>query len=191
MHAVTSSLGYTHLTSAVVHSLATMDPRVPSRNAAHHEGRHNVYRHGCPGRVPQYWDLIVAQTSLSYLCKRVAGSSAFAESADMYALPASPSTTSGPGSRDLQTQSSVKEFLISEQFLISETPFSQFRVLEPAHTTSAQMCLGVLFQFGDHSDAASIRNSPLVPYSAQSWFYHAWYGGVALRIQGAMYRMFD
>ena len=86
---------------------------------------------------------------------------------------------------------SVKEFLTSDRLARSSKDVFRYHiVLEPAHTTLAQACLGVLPQLDDRVKN-HIGDIPLVKYAAQHWFDHARFERVASHIGDAMEFFFD
>ena len=89
---------------------------------------------------------------------------------------------------------SVKEFLTSDRLADLKADISHFHIsLEPAHTTIAQACLGVLllpdYNSDDHDEAK--YNSPLTGYAAQDWVAHAQFENASFRVQVGMQRLFD
>ena len=91
------------------------------------------------------------------------------------------------GSRLVQfSHFSVKEFLTSDR-LASNKDVSDYHILlEPAHTTMAQACLGVLSRLDHHIDEESINgfnNFPLARYAAAYVGDHIEFGDVLPRIQ--------
>ena len=87
---------------------------------------------------------------------------------------------------------SVKEFLTSERLAKSDKgDLSQYYISpEPAHTVLARTCISILLQPDLHIGDITGR-FPLAKYSAQNWFYHAQYDGVACQVQDAMECLFD
>ncbi|KAI9434802.1 hypothetical protein H4582DRAFT_2130885 [Lactarius indigo] len=73
---------------------------------------------------------------------------------------------------------SVQEFMISDRLATSSADISCFHILpEPAHTVIVKACLGVLLQH--RVDDAKVRHdSPLAPYAAEHWAYHARFGNL-------------
>ena len=98
------------------------------------------------------------------------------------------------GSRVIQfSHFSVKEFLTSDRLAVSKGDLSDFHITpEPAHTTLAQACLGILLQLDDSSNDDQVDSSfPLARYASQYWVEHAQFGTVSSRIEGGMERFFD
>ncbi len=91
------------------------------------------------------------------------------------------------------THFSVKEFLTSNRLATSKGDVSQFHIKpEPAHTTLAQACLGILLQLDDSSNNNSVEGSfPLARYASRHWVEHAQFGMVSSRIEDGMRRLFD
>jgi ankyrin repeat protein len=79
---------------------------------------------------------------------------------------------------------SVKEFLTStRRHESSNGDPSHYIYLEPAHTTMAQACLGLLCQLDYKIDNRRIeKNFPLAEYAAQNWVSHANFEGVLSHI---------
>jgi len=72
---------------------------------------------------------------------------------------------------------SVKEFLTSSRLAASSERVSFYHVsLEPAHTTLAQACFGVLLRLDNQITRDSIKEYPLAEYAARHWIDHANYG---------------
>ena len=88
---------------------------------------------------------------------------------------------------------SVKEFLTSNRLATSKGDVSHFHIIpEPAHTTLAQACLGVLLQLDGSSNKYQVeRNDPLAIYTSRHWVEHAQFGLVSSRIEDGMRRLFD
>jgi len=88
---------------------------------------------------------------------------------------------------------SVKEFLTSPRLASPSRDVSHYHIiLEPAHTTMAQACLGVLLRLGDGVEENGPGNgSPLASYAARHWVAHAQFQNVSSRVQIAMERLFD
>src|SRR6267378_2496529 len=100
------------------------------------------------------------------------------------------------GSRVIQfSHFSVKEFLTSDRLAKFNGDASHFYIMpEPAHTTLAQACLGVLLQFdGSAHDHEVNDRFPLARYAAEHWVEHAQFGNVSgsSRVQDGMRRLFD
>ena len=91
------------------------------------------------------------------------------------------------------SHSSVKEFLTSDRLAASKGDISDFHIMpEPAHTTLAQACLGILLQLDGGSNCDQVYSSfPLARYASQHWVEHAQFGTVSSRIEDGMRRLFD
>ena len=88
---------------------------------------------------------------------------------------------------------SVKEFLTSDRLAARGGDASRFRIIfEPAHTTLAQACLGILLQLdtGANSDQVD-KIFPLARYASRHWVEHAQFGTVSSQIEDGMRRLFD
>jgi ankyrin repeat protein len=98
------------------------------------------------------------------------------------------SVISNNGTRVVQfSHSSVKEFLMSDHLASSIEEISRFHVLiEPAHATLAQACLGALLCLNEHTDEKSVKQIPLSQYAGQYWVRHARFGDVESQIVDAM-----
>jgi ankyrin repeat protein len=82
---------------------------------------------------------------------------------------------------------SVKEFLTSDRLASSHDPISRFHIPLPlAHTTIAQVSLGVLLQV--NNDGRVQNRSPLAEYAARYWVDHARFGKVSSHL---ILRLFD
>jgi ankyrin repeat protein len=94
---------------------------------------------------------------------------------------------------------SVKEFLLSDRLARSSRDVSIYHiVLEPAHTTLVQACLGVLLRLDDRVCTRSVydkwRDKPVIPlvyYASEHWVDHARFENVLSRIRDAMEYFFD
>jgi len=87
---------------------------------------------------------------------------------------------------------SVKEFLTSSRLAASSERVSFYHVsLEPAHTTLAQACFGVLLRLDNQITRDSIKEYPLAEYAARHWIDHANYGDVSSHLEVAMEALFD
>ena len=91
---------------------------------------------------------------------------------------------------------SVKEFLTSPRLVSAENEnlksLSRYHILpEPAHTTLARACLGVLLRLDDKIDKKSIRHFLLAHYAARYWIDDAQFENVSSQVQGVMERLFD
>jgi ankyrin repeat protein len=85
------------------------------------------------------------------------------------------------------SHSSVKEFLMSDRLASSIEDISRFHILiEPAHATFAQACLGALLRLDERTDQKSVKQIPLAQYAGQHWVRHARFGGVESQIVEAM-----
>ena len=87
----------------------------------------------------------------------------------------------------------VKEFLTSQRLASSSADIRDFYIPpEPAHTTFATACLGVLVGLDDLVDRSTVqRNYPLAGYAAEHWVHHAVFEDVSSRIQKNMEYLFD
>jgi hypothetical protein len=96
------------------------------------------------------------------------------------------------GSRIVQfSHYSVKEFLVSSR-LATRNDLCRYHILpQPAHTTLARICLGVLLQLDKHLDKRSIKDFPLAEYAAQHWVEHARFEDVSTLISLEMESLFD
>ena len=92
------------------------------------------------------------------------------------------------GTRVVQfSHSFVKEFLMSDRLASSMDDISRFHILiEPAHATLAQACLGALLRLDEHTDEKSVKQIPLAEYASQHWVRHARFGDVESQIVDAM-----
>ncbi|KAI9435330.1 hypothetical protein H4582DRAFT_2100470 [Lactarius indigo] len=98
------------------------------------------------------------------------------------------------GSRVIQfTHFSVKEFLTSDRLAASKGDASYFHIIpEPAHTTLAQACLGILLQLVGSIDNEEVEDRfPLARYASRHWVEHAQFGTVSSRIEDGMRLLFD
>ena len=87
---------------------------------------------------------------------------------------------------------SVKEFLVSDRLAGSSGDVSRYHILlEPAHTTLAQACLGVLLRLGDDVGPDEAQDIALVTYSAQNWVDHAQFGAVSSCMSEVMQYFFN
>src|SRR6266404_1025533 len=88
---------------------------------------------------------------------------------------------------------SVKEFLTSDRLFAFKGDVSYFAIMpEPAHTTLAQACLGVLFQLDGSTNNDKVEGRfPLARYAARHWVEHAQFGMVSTRVEDGMRRLFD
>jgi ankyrin repeat protein len=79
---------------------------------------------------------------------------------------------------------SVKEFLTSTHLASSSRRLSSYYIIPgPAHTTLAQVCLGLL-QSNNRSHNESLTASPLSNYAARYWVSHAQFGDLASQVDG-------
>ena len=92
------------------------------------------------------------------------------------------------GTRVVQfSHSSVINFLMSDRLANSMEDISLFHILiEPAHATLAQACLGSLLRLDEHTDEKSIKQIPLAQYAGRHWVKHARFGDVESHIVDAM-----
>src|SRR6266404_3041606 len=98
------------------------------------------------------------------------------------------------GSRVIQfSHFSVKEFLTSDRLSAFKGDVSYFAIMpEPAHTTLAQACLGVLLQLDGSTNNDKVEGRfPLARYAARHWVEHAQFGMVSTRVEDGMRRLFD
>ena len=87
---------------------------------------------------------------------------------------------------------SVKEFLTSPRLATASGEVSNYHIdLEPAHTTLAQACLGVLLQIDDDIEGCTPEDHPLAEYAAEHWVTHAQFGEVSSRLRKGMEYLFD
>jgi ankyrin repeat protein len=98
------------------------------------------------------------------------------------------SVLSNNGTRVVQfSHSSVKEFLMSDRLASSIEDVSRFHILiEPAHATLSQACLGALICLDEYTDEKSVKQIPLAQYAGQYWVRHAQFGDVESQIVDAM-----
>ena len=91
------------------------------------------------------------------------------------------------------THFSVREFLTSNRLATSKGDISYFHIIpEPAHTTLAQACLGILLQLDGNFTNNRVKSSfPLARYASRHWVEHAQFGMVSSRIGDGMRRLFD
>jgi ankyrin repeat protein len=90
---------------------------------------------------------------------------------------------------------SVKEFLTSSRLARSSGDVSRFYIyLEPAHTTLAQACLGVLLQLDEYVPMEWYKlekSFPLSLYAAEHWADHARFENVSSQMREGMRYLFD
>ena len=89
---------------------------------------------------------------------------------------------------------SVKEFLTSSRLATASGETSDYHIdLEPAHTTLAQACLGVLLVLRTHDNVEghTPEDHPLAQYGAQHWTTHAQFEDVSSRLRKGMEDLFD
>jgi hypothetical protein len=87
---------------------------------------------------------------------------------------------------------SVKEFLTSSRLATVSGEASNYHIeLEPAHTTLAQACLGVLLRTHTDIDGHTPSDHPLSQYAAQHWVTHTQFADVSSRLQKGMEYLFD
>jgi ankyrin repeat protein len=115
------------------------------------------------------------------------------EAAVLSACSSLVSVVSTNGSRVVQfAHFSVKEFLTSDRLASSTEEVSGFHVpLEPAHTTLAQACLGVLLRLESDTKTYYNTHTPLVQYAAENWVTHAQFENAELRMKDVMDYFFD
>jgi ankyrin repeat protein len=99
----------------------------------------------------------------------------------------------GHNSRVVQfSHSSMKDFLTSERLSTSRAAISRYHIVpEAAHTTLAQLSLGVLLRLDDHVNRRNATRIPLIRYATRYWVSHAQFGSVSSRIIGTMKTLFD
>ena len=87
---------------------------------------------------------------------------------------------------------SVKEYLTSSRLAAVSGEASDYHIdLNPAHTTLAQACLGVLLQTEDDVDGHKSKDYPLARYAAQHWTTHTQFEDVSAHLQNGMEDLFD
>ncbi len=88
---------------------------------------------------------------------------------------------------------SVKEYLTSSRIANPSAGISRFHILlEPAHTTLAKACLGVLLRFDELVDEDNVGNKfPLAQYALEHWVDHARFENVSSHIREEMKLLFD
>jgi ankyrin repeat protein len=89
---------------------------------------------------------------------------------------------------------SVKEYLTSSRLAAANGEASGYRIdLEPAHTTLAQACIGVLLQTYNDVDDHTPEDHPLAlaQYAARHWTTHTQFEDVPSRLQKGMEYLFD
>ena len=87
---------------------------------------------------------------------------------------------------------SVKEFLTSPRLAIAIREVSDYHIdSNPAHTTLAQACLGVLLQTQHDVDGHAPEDHPLARYAAEHWTAHTQFEDVSSRLQRGMEYLFD
>ena len=87
---------------------------------------------------------------------------------------------------------SVKEFLTSSRLAIASGEASNYHIdFNPAHTTLAQACVGVLLQIQHDVEGHTPEDHPLAQYAAQHWTTHTQFEDVSSRLRKAMEYMFD
>ena len=87
---------------------------------------------------------------------------------------------------------SVKEFLTSPRLATASGDVSNYHIdLEPAHTTLAQACLGVLLQIQNEVKGCTPEDHPLARYAAKYWTTHAQFGEVSTHSHKGMEYLFD
>jgi ankyrin repeat protein len=87
---------------------------------------------------------------------------------------------------------SVKEFLTSSRLATASGEAADYLIdLEPAHTTLAQACLGVLLRTHYDVDGHTPADHPLAEYAAQHWTTHAQFADVSSQLQKGMEYLFD
>ena len=87
---------------------------------------------------------------------------------------------------------SVKEFLTSSRLATASGEAAVYHIdLEPAHTTLAQACLGVLLRTRYDVEGHTPSDHPLAEYAAEHWTTHTEFAGVSSRLQKGMEYLFD
>ena len=88
---------------------------------------------------------------------------------------------------------SVKKFLTSDRLAASPRDISTFHImLEAAHTTLAQACLGILLELDGSSNNSQVEGRFLLGrYASRHWVEHAQFGQVSSRIEDAIRHLFD
>jgi len=88
---------------------------------------------------------------------------------------------------------SVKEYLTSARLATSTQDFSRYHIsLEPAHTTLAQTCLGILLQPETLIGPTGVEKpSSLAGYAAEHWVIHAQFENVSFHLRRGMECLFD
>jgi ankyrin repeat protein len=87
---------------------------------------------------------------------------------------------------------SVKEFLTSNHFASATGDLPLYHILPgPAHTTLAQVCLGLLLNLDGRNYYENVRVSPLAEYAARHWVVHAQFEGVTSHVLESMKTLFD
>ena len=87
---------------------------------------------------------------------------------------------------------SVKEFLTSSRLASASREAAVYHIdLEPAHTTLAQACLGVLLRTQYDVDGHTPSDHPLAEYAAQHWTTHTQLADVSSQLQKGMEDLFD
>jgi ankyrin repeat protein len=87
---------------------------------------------------------------------------------------------------------SVKEFLTSSRLATACGEAAVYHIdLEPAHTTLAQACLGVLLHTHYDVDGHTPSDHPLAEYAAQHWTTHTQSADLSSRLQKGMEYLFD
>jgi ankyrin repeat protein len=88
---------------------------------------------------------------------------------------------------------SVKEFLTSPRLAAAEkTILRRYHIsMTPAHTLSAQVCLGMLLHLDENITRDKLKDFPLVKYAAKHWVDHARFEGVSSEVDDGMKLLFD
>ena len=87
---------------------------------------------------------------------------------------------------------SVKEFLTSSRLASASGESAGYHIyLEPAHTTLAQACLGVLLRTYYDVDGHAPEDHQLAHYAAQHWATHTQFEDVSSRLRKGMEYLFD
>ena len=89
---------------------------------------------------------------------------------------------------------SVKEYLTSSRLAAANGVASDYHIdLEPAHTTLAQACLGVLLQTYDDVNGRTPEDHPLAlaRYAARHWTTHTQFEDASSRLRKGMKYLFD
>jgi hypothetical protein len=88
---------------------------------------------------------------------------------------------------------SVKEFLMSTRLAETDDIITRrFHIsMTPAHTLTAQVCLGILLHLDRNITRDCLRKFPLAQYAAKHWVGHARFKDVLPNVEDGMKRLFD